>query len=344
MKNKKILLIGPYPPPYGGVSVHIKRLKSLLSGGFDVDIVDEGRNRKDGIFNLRSLNIGRYLRKVFAADIVHIHSGLFFFRAFHFSIARLFFKKTIITIHGYEPRKGDKVRVLDSLILNNCNKVIFVTKELAAWFRIKKHLIKDAFLPPDLNDEQEIPGEVINWIEKKKLQGYSISIANAWRLDSHNNEDLYGLDLCIDAAKKLKARGIKAAFVFVVCDNAGVIKIDPYKQIINYEGMEDYFLLWEAPLSFVKLILKSDIVLRPTNTDGDALTVREGMFLGKTVIASDVVPRPRHTILFKNRDADSLAQTIADFKMRGQNNTETSPETVDSIAYYKAYYNNNIYN
>lgn len=28
-KNSKILLVGPYPPPLGGVSVHIKRLKKL---------------------------------------------------------------------------------------------------------------------------------------------------------------------------------------------------------------------------------------------------------------------------------------------------------------------------
>ncbi len=50
MKNKKILLIGPYPPPFGGVSIHIKRLKPLLAGRFDVDVVDEARGKKDNIF------------------------------------------------------------------------------------------------------------------------------------------------------------------------------------------------------------------------------------------------------------------------------------------------------
>ena len=28
--NKKILIIGPYPPPMGGVSIHIKRVKTKL--------------------------------------------------------------------------------------------------------------------------------------------------------------------------------------------------------------------------------------------------------------------------------------------------------------------------
>jgi glycosyltransferase involved in cell wall biosynthesis len=343
MEQKKILLIGPYPPPYGGVSMHIKRLKALLSDWFTINVVDESRERKENIFNLRSLNIFTYLFKVFKSDIVHIHSGKFIFRMLHFLAASLFFKKKIITIHGYEPGRGANIRPMDRLILNNCSKVIFVSKELAEAFKVRQFIIKEAFLPPDVNDEAAIPAAVKGWIDQKRSQGYMISVANAWRLDRHENEDLYGLDLCILAAKKNKDDGIRSAFIFIVCDDSGVIKIDQYKKQIKEFGLEDCFLLWESPLSFIKLVIEADMVLRPTNTDGDALTVREGLFLGKPVIASDVVLRPGGTKLFRTRDAGSLAQVIAGVTRDGQNSRATATDAADSIKSYITYYCNNVY-
>lgn len=341
MRKKKILLIGPYPPPYGGVSMHIKRLKALFSGEFDIDIVDESRESKKGIFNLRSLNIFKYLYKVLKTDTVHIHSGKFLFRMLHFLAASLFFKKKIITVHGYEPGRGANIRPMDRAILNKCNKVIFVSKELADAFKVKQYIINEAFLPPDVSNEAEIPAAVASWIEQRKTEGYKTCIANAWRLDKHEDEDLYGLDLCIMAAQKNKEDGIKAATIFVVSDGSGVIKTEQYKKMINEFSLENCFLIWEAPLSFIKLIMNTDIVLRPTNTDGDALTVREGLFLGKPVIASDVVIRPAGTKLFKTRDAGSLAQAIAETLKEEQKGTMDSQAA--SLRYYVEYYKNNVY-
>tara|TARA_B100001964_G_C13836589_1_gene423934 strand:- start:348 stop:479 length:132 start_codon:yes stop_codon:yes gene_type:complete len=41
LANKSILIIGPYPPPPGGVSIHVQRLEKLLiKEGFYVDIAD----------------------------------------------------------------------------------------------------------------------------------------------------------------------------------------------------------------------------------------------------------------------------------------------------------------
>jgi hypothetical protein len=51
-------------------------------------------------------------------------------------------------------------------------------------------------------------------------------------------------------------------------------------------------------------------VLRTTNTDGDAISIREALDLNKIVIASDVVKRPQGVKLFKTRDVNSLVTTI----------------------------------
>jgi hypothetical protein len=54
----------------------------------------------------------------------------------------------------------------------------------------------------------------------------------------------------------------------------------------------------------------SDIIVRPTNTDGDSLTIREGLFLNKKVLASDVVKRPEGVVLFKNRDLNDMEEKV----------------------------------
>ena len=90
MQNrKKIILIGAYPPPVGGVSIHIQRLIYLLSNNAEFDVIDESAIRKEEWpFNIRSLNLIKYLRIVKKADIIHIHSGLFVRRFFHIIVCR----------------------------------------------------------------------------------------------------------------------------------------------------------------------------------------------------------------------------------------------------------------
>lgn len=41
----KVVFIGPYPPPYGGVSVHIKRMKAYLEKK-DVDVIIYNESKK----------------------------------------------------------------------------------------------------------------------------------------------------------------------------------------------------------------------------------------------------------------------------------------------------------
>src|SRR5690606_7512387 len=99
--------------------------------------------------------------------------------------------------------------------------------------------------------------------------------------------------------------------------------------------------------SFISLIEQADIILRPTNTDGDALTVREGLFLGKKVIASDVVKRPEGPYIFKNRDLNSLMDVIYEVKSDINNitrisNTVTTIQQVN-VTSYKDFYLNNVY-
>ena len=347
MNNKKILLIGPLPPPSGGISIHINRLYELLKNDYTIEFIDEAGSVKADYFNIRSFNVLKYFKKVQQSNLVFIHSGSHLLRFFHLVAAWVMFKKSIVTIHAYPAVKKKTIRFFEEFFYAKATAIIAVNSSILTRITLpeKKCFIKNAFLPPVMETEPELPVVLKEWISAKKSKGKIIVCANAWQLELFNNEDLYGLDLCIEAADKLRKENPSIVFIF------NVVSIDKFKEQytkfsaqIKEKGLEEDFLLINEKLSFVKLIQLADIVLRPTNTDGDALTIREALFLGKPILASDVVERPSGTILFKSRDVGDMElklKEIATADLNKINNSEN--ETRDSFReFYKRVIDNTL--
>ncbi len=325
------------PPPYGGVSIHLQRLSRLLSDEYEFDFVDEARMVKKEFFNLRSLNLLRYYRKLINSDLIYIHSGTSLLKIFHVLSGRLFCKRTILTIHAYPKTKPVFPGKPDRLFFRLADTIIAVNSEIAGRINLpsNKCLIMNAFIPPLVEEEAILPSYLSDWINVRKKNDRVIVCTNAYRLETFNNQDLYGLDLCIEAARSLSAAGTGFSFIFnvsVLDDYEGTY--NRYREIIRESDMQDNFLLINENLSFVRLMEHSDIVLRPTNTDGDSLTVREAIYLGKKVIASDVVTRPAGTLLFRSRDADDLADKLTE----AATNRAFTPKEGKSEIFFKTLY------
>ncbi len=310
MRKVKVLMVGPVPPPVGGVSIHLTRLAHLLSKDFDVFLLDESRQVKAGIVNIRKFPLLKYLKMMIACDIIHIHSGIRVLKYIHILLSRILGKRTIFTIHSYTATSSFW-KLIDGWVYSLPHVTIAVGIEIHQRLKLtNKVVIKEAFLPPVLEKESALPAKILDWVKEKKKQGFQVAAANAWRLKSHNGVDLYGLDLCIDSAIRLRAMGRKVAFIYVISDPNGDLNVTEYVNRIKENNLEDIFYLHQSQISFIKLILETDIILRPTNTDGDALTVREGLHFNKPVVASDVTKRPEGTVLFNNRDSTSLTKAI----------------------------------
>lgn len=343
MKNKaKLLITGPIAPPAGGISIHIQRLSYFLQEEFTVDFIDEATNRKEGIFNMWSMNPFGYLRKICWANILFVHSGNKLFKQIHILAGRIFGKKVVITIHSYGKRRKQPFRVLDEMIYRLAHKIILVNADIHEKLSLPKNkcVVMHAFLPPIMEMEPGLPMNVTAWIKQAREKNQVIICANASRLNLYNNQDLYGLDMSIAATKYLLDKGINISFIYIVSalDVGADLFNNGLKQIED-EGMKDRFMLISEKLSFVRLIENADIVIRPSNTDGDALTIRESIYLGKCTIASDVVERPAGTILFKTRDVADLELKMEEeiLKLRSGNNISAGNNnaTEDYAAFYK---------
>jgi glycosyltransferase involved in cell wall biosynthesis len=309
IRKKRILLIGPMPPPSGGVSQHICRLSNLIENEFDLYFIDESRLIKKDFFNIRSCNLIQYFKRIRESDLLFVHSGSNILRIFHLIMGYLFSKNIILTIHSYKNTKQHFFKVIDELFFKLADAIIVVNSEILGRISLpsQKCLVKHAFLPPVMETEPPLPDYISNWISARKENGKHIICANAWQLKIFNNQDLYGLDICIDVASILIDNDIPVSFVFNVSSlDIGEHLYIAYHTMIKKLNLLENFLLLNENLSFVRLIEQADIILRPTNTDGDALTIREALYLNKTIIASDVVTRPPGTILFKSRDTNDL--------------------------------------
>lgn len=334
-----IMICGPYPAPLGGVSIHIQRLGHLLHNqGASVVYCDESKERKDSIYNIRNLNIVNYIKLLSKSDIVHIHSSIDTLRLFHILASKIFNKKTIVTIHSW--RKKEYQNKFWSRILSFfCYKIVFVSAETALRLDVKptKKIVFPAFIPPPPS-RSELPQQITNFMNINKLKGKKIVVSNAFRIVDFNDEDLYGLDLCLQAFSDPRIAD-KASLIFVVSDvSFNKKKIDSYIEYIYKHKLEHNILFHLGAIDFYTLLAMSDVSIRSTNTDGDALSVRESIFLQVPCIASDCVGRPPEAILFKNRSSNDLIEKLVYCFEHSTDLTHNSQCAIHIEEFYKQLY------
>lgn len=305
--RKKVLLIGVLPKPVGGISIHIQRLAAHLEKrGFDCACLDESREPKPGIPNVRRIGCLRYVRMVRSADIVHVHTSHSAARLLHVVGAKALGRTIVLTTHSLTaPSKSRIARWLYKAASSVADATIYVSEGVRRGMAGRGPVIP-AFLPPQMS-EKFIRPEIESWIAERRREGRKILVSNASRLNFFKGEDLYGLDLLIDAV----AENPTLACVFVVSalDRSGDYFASCQARI-HREGLGGRFFLLHADIPFSGLIRLGDAMVRATNTDGDALSVREALWLGKPVVASDCAERPEGVTLFATRDIHSLSTAL----------------------------------
>jgi hypothetical protein len=325
----------------------LQRLQHLLKHEFNLDFIDESSSKNKLYFNIKSLNLFVYLKKIIHSDLVFIHSGNRLFKKLHIIAGKLFGKKIILTIHGYGKKRSFLFRIYDQLVFNLANKIILVNPEIRQKLNLNENkiVIKNAFLPPVLSEEPNLSNAIETRLVAAKKQNKTIICANASRLDNFNGEDLYGLDMSIEATKMLVDAGIPVDVIYIVSSlDFGEEKFQKAQNLIQQYQMQSSFFLINEKASFVKLIEQSDMVIRPTNTDGDSLTIREGLYLNKIVLASDVVKRPDGTKLFKTRDAEDLFEKMKSFITQQNNNDNLTTKAPVEIEQFYSTLINEVYN
>jgi glycosyltransferase involved in cell wall biosynthesis len=118
----------------------------------------------------------------------------------------------------------------------------------------------------------------------------------------------YGVPILLDAVGTLSQ-----TFPTLGCVVMGSAGNERLRAIVAERGLMDRVrCLGEVPRErYLGFVSRADLFVRPSLVDGDALSVREALALGRPVVASDTDARPEGVILFRRGDARDLAEKIA---------------------------------
>lgn len=314
----RVVQLGPLPPPHGGVSTNLKAIHGLLiSRGHNASIIAiTSSSQTENVANAYKPRSAFQLLNLLLTldfDIVHFHVG----GDFSLRLAVLMLlcgilpgKKSLVTFHsgGYalEGIRFAKPMSIRGIAFRSVDFLIGVNSQMLEMFRAygasetKMSLILPFSLHwPDSN--VEVPRKLLDFANANTP--FLLSVGGL--------EPEYAHAFMIDAMETVLRKLPDAGLMIV---GAGSLANKLREQIASKEYSERILLVNDIEHDVVlHLIEKSDILLRLTQYDGDAISVREALFLGTPVIATDNGMRPdRVNLVSSPPTADEVSQTIVD--------------------------------
>ncbi|UFJ39148.1 glycosyltransferase family 4 protein [Brevibacillus humidisoli] len=318
MKQRKLAQVGVYPPPVGGISVHIQRLcRALDARGIPVTIYDNTTGEKDRDVKYTGKIETWALRYLFGCreDVIHVHFLRWQVRLL-LSLLALRGKRVIFTVHnmrGEEQPLSWIKRLIVKVTSRLAYRFIVVNPEfvdrLAACGVDPEKIV---FIPPFIHGQQdEIPisPEVASFLASSDTK---LLLANGAVGTYHKGVDLYGIDLIVDLAERLAGMRRDVRIIYCVTHVADPVYYEKLQQQVSERGLTEVFCFLHAPPEYQTLLKRSAVFLRPTNSDSYGISVYEALHSGVPVVASDADIRPPQTVLFADRDLDDfLAKTVS---------------------------------
>lgn len=315
----RVVLVGAYPPPFGGVQVHMESLKRHLeSRGHGCFVVNLGKNK-----NLRGPDIAsprNSLRTAllllrFRRAVCHLHYG----GTLHTRLILLtlfagivFRRRCAVTIHS----GGLPVSVMPSglgawIIRTSFNlqaKIICVNRQIAAYFEAIKVDGKriEVISPYDFHVHRPEAGDPPPAVQRFIRDKHTI-ICNIGLLEPE-----YELEMLLRVFKRFHRENPESGLILI---GSGSLH-EKLERLIDETGLRGKAILC-GDLDHgiaLKILAASSCYVRASCYDGDCISLREAIHLGVPAIASDTGMRPEGAVLFPIGNEEELLS-----KLRGIN-------------------------
>jgi len=303
-----VLLVGPYPPPLGGVSVYVRSLaEALREHGWRVIVADHfsgGSQDDDLVAAGLKRNPLRYLLVLprLRADVLHYHHSHFGALIATVASLRLHKRKvSVITLHGeglvrllVDRRRA--LRGLSTMMLRRFDCVIAVNAEIAETVKLALPSADVRVLPAYIPSIEKPEASEVTRAFLSKSGPCLVVSAYKVSFNAGQAKDDYGLDVAVDTFIDLATteESLRLA-VFIANSPASRSEIDYLQALEGRIGsacLENRFAVFIAEPLTPAFHLANCVYLRPTRTEGDSVSVREALDAGAPVIASDIVARP----------------------------------------------------
>lgn len=314
-----VLQLGPVPPPEGGINRNMFAIRDeLLQQGHRSSIIATSRSTKIakesrhvGIYHPRSAITLIKLLFTIDYDILHLHVGGTITRrvlALIF-VCTLFCRgKNILSFHsgGYtETSQGRAARSMSirGFIFRRFSRIVVVNPLLADVFEHygvanEKIRIIYPFVHKAPDKNVAVPDDLARFARR----------SNPFLLTVGLLEHEYDLFMQIDAIGEM-LKDLPNAGLMIVGSGSLEAKLRAHIAAKSYT--DKIFLTGDVEHAVtLHLINGADILLRTTTFDGDAISIREALFLDTPVIATDNGMRPDGVHLISIGDKQALIETI----------------------------------
>ena len=340
-----VLVLGPFPPPLGGISVFVQRLhRQLVRRGLRVAVLNHFRSAADApeVLGTLARNPLRYwwaLRRVRSSVVHYHHSSRASILVAVALVAQRDPRRFVVTLHGPLPSLRSRVpfvRAMTAWSLRAFDSVVAVSAEvvdqIAGIVPRERVIVLPAFLPPDRAEigALALDDEAANFV----AGGEPTIVTSAYKVARGSSDDLWGLDIAVDAFVRMAPRHPSARLAMFVAvppqDARSRAYWDDLRTRIRESGLEPRVLTrFGAPL--LAALGPNTIYVRPSRSDGDAVSLREALALGVPAVATDVVGRPDGVHVVGGIDPDSVARVLAELVERPPERAAAAVDADDAV-------------
>jgi glycosyltransferase involved in cell wall biosynthesis len=313
----RVLQLGPYARPHGGVQAHVVSLRQfLLRRGIPCAVINITRFRDDAedevYYPRNALALLRLLLRL-RYDVLHLHvGGTLPLRVLALGLVCCLVPraKTVLTFHsgGYPSStegRSARPRTLRGFVLQRFDRLIGVNAELVELYhRLGCSPGRCRLIEPHAFLAQEAaPNNLLPLRLRQFWEAHAPVLLTVGALEPE-----YDLPLQIDVLARIRDVYPNAGLAII---GAGTLEAE-LRERIRAESHGEHVLLCGdvAHASTLRAIAESDLLLRTTWYDGDSIAVREGLHLGVPVVATDNGMRPPGVRLVPQRCLSSLQTAI----------------------------------
>ncbi|SRR5579862_5434027 len=312
----RVLLLGPYPPPHGGVQTNLVGIRSfLLKHETPCAVINITRHRKpeaDEVYYPQGpLHLLGLLSRL-QYDVLHLHiGGMLTSRLLALGLicAKWPGKRSVLTFHSGGFPSSPEGQALGpasfaAFVLRAFDGVIGVNEEIVAFLqRLSVPTSRTRLISPYVSVTSEIKDASLPDSLSSFFAAHDPVLISVGLLEPE-----YDLPLQITALPKIRDRFPDAGLLLV---GSGSLEQNLRSQIQSNSCSEHILLAGDVPhAATMEGVRRSRLMLRTTLYDGDALSVREALELGTPVIATDNGMRPAGVRLTPISDLQALLATV----------------------------------
>ena len=308
----KILLVGDYPPPNGGVATHVDELfRAMRTRGRQCEVLDIGKGQlpADGVTPAGNMARFAGLLASFSARgyRIHLHTNGANPKSWLLALAcaaagRLAGQPALITLHsGLGPAWLAESRArqrMASAVLGQFGTVIAVNDEIRKALNVAGAVVLPAFSLEFLQPGPPPPGLAELRADASPL--FCAMVAP---------RPEYGEEILLQAFEQVR-QSLPSARLALYGPGSETSGLKPEAR--SPKPLHLYLHRFgELPRpQALALIAACDVFVRPTLADGDSVSVREALALGRAVVATRVGNRPAEVKLVAPGDASSLSKGL----------------------------------